>query len=93
MSQKAPELCWCWEGNPHTWLGMAPAGDRRTEATAAWRADRLAYRKQRNPPRLASGSRPGGALEAHRPRGRCSVKRPAEPDGSRTPQGVGIPPP
>ncbi|WP_342713737.1 DUF5701 family protein [Lentzea fradiae] len=20
---------WCWEGNPHTWLGMASARDRR----------------------------------------------------------------
>ncbi|MFD8334700.1 DUF5701 family protein [Streptomyces solisilvae] len=21
-------LGWCWEGNPHTWLGMASAGTR-----------------------------------------------------------------
>ncbi|MFJ8147061.1 DUF5701 family protein [Streptomyces sp. NPDC096048] len=29
ISQKAPKLGWCWEGNPHTWLGMASAGGRR----------------------------------------------------------------
>ncbi|MFI9203211.1 DUF5701 family protein [Streptomyces sp. NPDC053048] len=28
ISQKAPKLGWCWEGNPHTWLGMASAGSR-----------------------------------------------------------------
>lgn len=28
ISQKAPKLGWCWEGNPHTWLGMASAGTR-----------------------------------------------------------------
>ncbi|WP_436739455.1 DUF5701 family protein [Streptomyces sp. BBFR102] len=25
ISQGAPKLGWCWEGNPHTWLGMASA--------------------------------------------------------------------
>ncbi|WP_128381430.1 DUF5701 family protein [Streptomyces cavernae] len=29
ISQKAPKLGWCWEGNPHTWLGMASADTRR----------------------------------------------------------------
>lgn len=29
ISQKAPKLGWCWQGNPHTWLGMASAGSRR----------------------------------------------------------------
>ncbi|WP_371498705.1 DUF5701 family protein [Kitasatospora sp. NBC_00374] len=28
ISQGAPKLGWCWEGNPHTWLGMASAGGR-----------------------------------------------------------------
>jgi hypothetical protein len=28
ISQNAPKLGWCWEGNPHTWLGMASAGGR-----------------------------------------------------------------
>lgn len=28
ISDKAPKLGWCWEGNPHTWLGMASAGSR-----------------------------------------------------------------
>ncbi|MFH8573541.1 DUF5701 family protein [Streptomyces sp. NPDC017993] len=28
ISKGAPKLGWCWEGNPHTWLGMASAGDR-----------------------------------------------------------------
>ncbi|MBC9728028.1 DUF5701 family protein [Streptomyces sp. TRM68367] len=29
ISQQAPKLGWCWEGNPHTWLGMASAAGRR----------------------------------------------------------------
>jgi Family of unknown function (DUF5701) len=28
ISGKAPKLGWCWEGNPHTWLGMASASSR-----------------------------------------------------------------
>ncbi|GGX15652.1 hypothetical protein GCM10010297_41390 [Streptomyces malachitofuscus] len=28
ISRHAPKLGWCWEGNPHTWLGMASAGSR-----------------------------------------------------------------
>ncbi len=28
ISQYAPKLGWCWEGNPHTWLGMASAAAR-----------------------------------------------------------------
>jgi len=28
ISGRAPKLGWCWEGNPHTWLGMASAGGR-----------------------------------------------------------------
>ena len=28
ISGKAPKLGWCWEGNPHTWLGTASAGTR-----------------------------------------------------------------
>ena len=28
ISERAPKLGWCWDGNPHTWLGMASAGDR-----------------------------------------------------------------
>ncbi|MGK5557298.1 DUF5701 family protein [Actinomadura kijaniata] len=28
ISQNAPKLGWCWEGNPHTWLGMASAAGR-----------------------------------------------------------------
>jgi hypothetical protein len=35
ISQKAPKLGWCWEGNPHTWLGMASAAGRRSGGTAA----------------------------------------------------------
>ncbi|MFF5159148.1 DUF5701 family protein [Streptomyces sp. NPDC000348] len=30
ISRHAPKLGWCWEGNPHTWLGMASAGSRRS---------------------------------------------------------------
>jgi hypothetical protein len=29
ISEGAPKLGWCWDGNPHTWLGMASAGARR----------------------------------------------------------------
>jgi hypothetical protein len=28
ISQKAPKLGWCWDRNPHTWLGSASAGGR-----------------------------------------------------------------
>jgi hypothetical protein len=28
MSKGAPRLGWCWEGNPHTWLGSASAARR-----------------------------------------------------------------
>jgi hypothetical protein len=28
ISQGAPKLGWCWQGNPHTWLGMASADGR-----------------------------------------------------------------
>lgn len=29
LSQGHPKLGWCWEGNPHTWLGSASAKIRR----------------------------------------------------------------
>jgi len=28
ISERAPKLGWCWDGNPHTWLGLASAGSR-----------------------------------------------------------------
>lgn len=28
ISEKAPKLGWCWEGNPHSWLGTASARSR-----------------------------------------------------------------
>lgn len=28
LSDRQPKLGWCWEGNPHTWLGFASAGGR-----------------------------------------------------------------
>ena len=28
LSNKQPKLGWCWEGNPHTWLGFATCGGR-----------------------------------------------------------------
>jgi hypothetical protein len=28
LSGKQPKLGWCWEGNPHTWLGFATCGSR-----------------------------------------------------------------
>lgn len=28
ISQRAPKLGWCWDRNPHTWLGSASAGSR-----------------------------------------------------------------
>lgn len=29
ISERAPKLGWCWDGNPHSWLGVASAGARR----------------------------------------------------------------
>ncbi|HYN30219.1 MAG TPA: DUF5701 family protein [Dermatophilaceae bacterium] len=29
ISGRAPKLGWCWDGNPHSWLGLASAGARR----------------------------------------------------------------
>jgi hypothetical protein len=28
ISERAPKLGWCWDGNPHTWLGVASAAVR-----------------------------------------------------------------
>lgn len=28
ISQRAPKLGWCWDGNPHSWLGVASAAGR-----------------------------------------------------------------
>ncbi|HEX5860576.1 MAG TPA: DUF5701 family protein [Nocardioides sp.] len=28
ISENAPKLGWCWDGNPHSWLGVASAADR-----------------------------------------------------------------
>ena len=28
ISERAPKLGWCWDGNPHTWLGSASAAAR-----------------------------------------------------------------
>lgn len=28
ISARAPKLGWCWDGNPHTWLGVASCGVR-----------------------------------------------------------------
>ena len=28
ISEQAPKLGWCWDGNPHTWLGVASAAGR-----------------------------------------------------------------
>jgi hypothetical protein len=30
ISAAAPKLGWCWDRNPHTWLGSASAGTRLT---------------------------------------------------------------
>jgi len=30
ISGNAPKLGWCWDGNPHTWLGVASAASRRS---------------------------------------------------------------
>jgi hypothetical protein len=32
ISKRAPKLGWCWEGNPHSWLGTASATRRETVA-------------------------------------------------------------
>ncbi len=28
ISERAPKLGWCWDGNPHSWLGVASAASR-----------------------------------------------------------------
>lgn len=28
ISENAPKLGWCWDGNPHSWLGVASAAER-----------------------------------------------------------------
>ena len=28
ISERAPKLGWCWDGNPHSWLGVASASGR-----------------------------------------------------------------
>lgn len=28
ISKRAPKLGWCWDGNPHSWLGVASVGAR-----------------------------------------------------------------
>ena len=33
LSNKQPKLGWCWEGNPHTWLGFASCGGRSAGVT------------------------------------------------------------
>ena len=33
ISQRAPKLGWCWDGNPHDWLGVASAGGRLGAST------------------------------------------------------------
>jgi hypothetical protein len=35
ISGKAPKLGWCWDGNPHTWLGVASTGARVAARGAA----------------------------------------------------------
>ena len=35
ISGKAPKLGWCWDGNPHTWLGSASASARIGAAVTA----------------------------------------------------------
>jgi hypothetical protein len=32
ISGRAPKLGWCWDGNPHSWLGVASAADRLAPA-------------------------------------------------------------
>ncbi len=32
ISERAPKLGWCWDGNPHTWLGVASASGRAPSA-------------------------------------------------------------
>ena len=33
ISDRAPKLGWCWDGNPHDWLGTASAGGRLAAST------------------------------------------------------------
>jgi hypothetical protein len=49
VSGGRPRLCWCWAGNPHTWLGSACAAEGSARSNAA-RAGCAA------PPRCDAGS-------------------------------------
>jgi hypothetical protein len=53
--EKNPKLGWCWDGNPHTWLGSASCGsriglelpknkERKTNRTASYRRSTKAQR-------------------------------------------------
>ena len=35
ISNRAPKLGWCWDGNLHTWLGIASAGSRSVPSALA----------------------------------------------------------
>jgi Family of unknown function (DUF5701) len=35
ISDRAPKLGWCWDGNPHSWLGVASAGARLAQGSDA----------------------------------------------------------
>jgi len=35
ISKKAPKLGWCWDGNPHTWLGVASTAGRIPQPDSA----------------------------------------------------------
>lgn len=35
ISEGAPKLGWCWDGNPHTWLGTASASSRISAVSPA----------------------------------------------------------
>lgn len=35
ISQRAPKLGWCWDGNPHSWLGVASTAGRVVAAARA----------------------------------------------------------
>ena len=38
ISERAPKLGWCWDGNPHTWLGVASAWTGRLSERSRQRA-------------------------------------------------------
>ncbi|WP_438486751.1 DUF5701 family protein [Streptomyces sp. S186] len=67
ISRRAPKLGWCWEVNPHTWLGMASAAARRTAGQPVHHGGRRgALTGPRRPPRAVQPRSPSSGSSSTR---------------------------